>query len=69
MGCVVIQLCLWGVDMLFKYYTYNVILDGEGLIGSRVIRVLFFQSPIFAMRLAFKDLEDCKAIADFKRVK
>lgn len=60
---------LWGVDMIFKYYTYNVILDGVGVVGSRTIRVLFFKSPLFAMRLAFDDLEERKGITDFKRIK
>jgi hypothetical protein len=63
------NLALWGVDMLFKYYTYNVILDGAGLVGSRAVRVLFFRSPLFAMRLVLNQLEANKAITDFRRIR
>ena len=62
---------LWGVDMfdiLYKYYSFNVYLNGY-IVGSRVVRVYSFRTPIYAMEVSMKLIDSDKAITDFKRIK
>ena len=63
-----IKVFLWGVDMFYKYYCCN-ISQGGVIVGSRIIRVHFFRSPIFAFDAIDKTLPPEKVIVDFKRVK
>jgi len=53
--------------MLYKYYTFNVALDGK-CIGSRVVRVLFYESPFTAMRIAMDNVSEYVAIVDFRKL-
>ncbi len=55
--------------MLFKYYTCNVILEGVGVVGSRIVKVMFFRSPIYAVGVVLNELDSDKTVIDFKRIK
>ena len=54
---------------MFKYYSYNLIDLRCDVVGSRVLRVWFYKSPIDAMNMAVKITPENKYIIDFKRIK
>lgn len=54
--------------MLYKYYSCNIIQQSK-VIGSRVVRVYFFRSPLFAYAALDKTIPPEKVIVDFKRVR
>lgn len=53
---------------MYKYYTYNVTYSGQ-YVGSRVLRVWAWVSPLAAMVMATETLTFDKAVVDFKRIK
>lgn len=63
-------MCLWGVDMLNKYYSFNLVNRSGEKAGSYVIRVRFWVSPLNAIEEA-KNLKPSGNvfITDFKRIK
>lgn len=64
-----IQLYLWGVDMLFKYYSYNFV-DSDGLLrGAYAAKAWFWINPLKVMDAAMKIKPRSDVfIVDFKRI-
>ena len=55
--------------MFRKYYTFNVINANGISIGSRVIRLGFWHSPLSAMTFALSGISDDKSVVNFKRIR
>ena len=54
--------------MIKKYYTFNVIDENGAYVGSKVIGLLFWHSPVSAMRFAVSTISKGRSITDFKRI-
>lgn len=55
--------------MLFKYYAAEVIDVNSKIIGSRVQRTLFFNSPVTAFNDMLTTIDKEKAPINFRRIK